>query len=149
MVAAIGKPKNANAFGGFAKCYVNTVLRKGPGYQRIDVLLDGRHSIKATTRSRRSENTARPVSRVIEVRKRGSVAADEVASIFGTRRQQSGLCTDSLRWTYLAGTDSAIVVYLVVFHTKWILLRSWPRCSLFEIQPRGSRYEVCSLCSQS
>ncbi|KAL9961514.1 hypothetical protein ACROYT_G030469 [Oculina patagonica] len=53
MVAAIGKPKNANAFGGFAECYVNTVVRKGPGYQRIDVLLDevldGRHSIKATT----------------------------------------------------------------------------------------------------
>ncbi|KAL9959887.1 hypothetical protein ACROYT_G033259 [Oculina patagonica] len=48
--------------------YVNTVLRKGPGYQRIDVLFDGRHSIKATTRSRRSENTAQPVRRVIEVR---------------------------------------------------------------------------------
>ena len=70
LVAAIGKPEKAKTFGGFADCYVDAVLRKGSGYQRIDVFFDHyrRHSIKATTRSQRSKNTARPVRRVIEGR---------------------------------------------------------------------------------
>ncbi len=80
LVVAIGKPEIQTAFGGFAECYVNIVLRKGPRYKRIDVLLDGRHSIKATTRSRRSENTVRPVSRVTEVSE-DVLEADTIASV--------------------------------------------------------------------
>ena len=70
LVAAIGKPEKAKTFGGFADCYVDAVLRKGSGYQRIDVFFDHyrRHSIKATTRSQRSKNTAQPVHRVIKGR---------------------------------------------------------------------------------
>jgi len=70
LVAAIGKPEKAKTFGGFADCFVDTVLQKGSGYQRIDVLFDRyrKHSIEATTRRRRSKNTARPARRVIEGR---------------------------------------------------------------------------------
>ena len=70
LVAAIGKPERVKSFGEFADCYVDAVLRKGSGYKRIDVLFDRywMHSIKATTRSRRTKNTARPVRRVIEGR---------------------------------------------------------------------------------
>ena len=62
--------KKTKTFGGFAGCYVDAVLRKGSGYQRIDVFFDHyrRHAIKATTRRQRSKNTARPVRRVIEGR---------------------------------------------------------------------------------
>ena len=70
LVAAIGKRERANTFGEFADCYVDAVLRKGSGYERIDVLFDRyrMHSIKATTRSRRTKNTTRPVRRVFEGR---------------------------------------------------------------------------------
>ena len=70
LVAAIGKPEKTKTFGGFADCYVDAVLRKGSGYQRIDVFFAHycRHAIKATTRSQRSKNTARPARRVIEGR---------------------------------------------------------------------------------
>jgi len=70
LVAAIGKPEKTKTFGGFVDCYVDDVLRKGSGYQRIDVFFDHyrRHSIKATTRNQHSKNTARPVRRVIEGR---------------------------------------------------------------------------------
>jgi len=70
LVAAFGKPEKAKTLDGFADCYVDTVLRKGSEYQRIDVFFDHyrRHSIKATTRSQRSKNTARPVRRGIEGR---------------------------------------------------------------------------------
>jgi len=70
LVAAIEKSEKAKAFGGFAGCSLEALLRKGSGYQRIDVLFDHcrRHAIKATTRSQRSKNTARPVRRVTEGR---------------------------------------------------------------------------------
>ena len=70
LVAALGKPHEAKTFGDFADCYVNAVLRKSSKYQRVDVLFDRyrKHSIKATTRSRRSKGNARPVRRVIEGR---------------------------------------------------------------------------------
>ena len=70
LVAALGKPHEAKTFGDFADCYVNAVLRKSSKYQRVDVLFDRyrKHSIKATTRSRRSKGSARPVCRVIEGR---------------------------------------------------------------------------------
>ena len=70
LVAAIGKPEKTKTFGGFADCYVDAVLQKGSGYQRIDVFFDHyrRHAIKAMTRSQRSKNTTRPVRRVIEGR---------------------------------------------------------------------------------
>jgi len=70
LVAAIGKPEKAKTLGGFADCYVDVVLQKGSGYQRIDVFFDHycRHSIKATTRSQRPKNTTRPVHRGIEGR---------------------------------------------------------------------------------
>lgn len=63
LVVATGKPEKAETFGDYADCYLDAVLWKGSGYQRIDVLFDRyrRHSIKATTRGRRSKNTARPV----------------------------------------------------------------------------------------
>ena len=69
-MAAIGKPEKTKTLGGFADCYVDAVLRKVSGYQRIDAFFDHyrRHAIKATTRSQRSKNTARPVRRVIEGR---------------------------------------------------------------------------------
>ena len=62
--------KKLKTLGGFADCYVDTVLRKGSGYQRIEVFFDHyrRHSIKATTRSQRSKNTERSVRRGIEGR---------------------------------------------------------------------------------
>ena len=70
VVATLGKPHEAKTFGDFADCYVNAVLRKSSKYQRVDVLFDRyrKHSIKATTRSRRSKGSARPVRRVIEGR---------------------------------------------------------------------------------
>lgn len=70
LVAATGKPEKEETFGDYADCYLDAVLWKGSGYQRIDVLFDRyrRHSIKATTRGRRSKNTARPVRRIIEGR---------------------------------------------------------------------------------
>ena len=88
LVAATGKPEKAKTCSGFTDCYVDAVCRKCSGLQRIDVFFDHyrRHSIKATIR-----------------KKRGSFA-DEVESISGTRRQQSGLSIVSLRRTYSAST---------------------------------------------
>jgi len=40
LVATIGKPEKTKTFGGLAGCYVDAVLRKGSGYQRIDVFFD-------------------------------------------------------------------------------------------------------------
>ena len=70
LVAAIEKSEKAKTFGGFEGCSLDAVLRKGSGYQRIHVFFDHyrRHSIKATTRSQRSKNTAQPVHRVIKGR---------------------------------------------------------------------------------
>ena len=70
LVAAIEISEKAKAFCGFAGCSLEAVLRKGSGYQRIDVFFDHyrRHAINATTRSQRSKNTAQPVRRVIEGR---------------------------------------------------------------------------------
>ena len=69
-MAVIEKSEKSKAFGGFAGCSLEVVLQKGSGYQRIDVFFAHyrRHSIKATTRSQRSKNTAQPVRRVIEGR---------------------------------------------------------------------------------
>ncbi|KAL9953218.1 hypothetical protein ACROYT_G040597 [Oculina patagonica] len=61
LVAAIGKPEK-QTFGGFTDCYMNTMFT----YGKVPDTSFRRHSIKATTRSRRSRNTARPVRRVIE-----------------------------------------------------------------------------------
>ena len=49
LVAATGKLEKAKNFGGFADCYVNTMLRKGS---------ESMCYMKATTRRRRSKNTA-------------------------------------------------------------------------------------------
>ena len=70
LVAAIGKTEKAKTLGGFVDCCVDAVLRKGSGYQRIDVFFDHyrRHPIKAATRSQHPKNTARPVRRGIEGR---------------------------------------------------------------------------------
>ena len=70
LVAAIGKPETAKSFGEYADCFVSAVLRKGSGCSRIDVVFDRyrKHSIKASTRTRRTKKMARPVRRIIEGR---------------------------------------------------------------------------------
>ena len=67
LVAAVGKPADAQTFGDYADRFQNAVLVAGLRYQQIHVLFDRyeKSSIKAGTRERRTR-TIRPVRRVIE-----------------------------------------------------------------------------------
>ena len=67
LVAAVGKPADAQTFGAYADRFQDAVLGAGSWYQQIHVLFDRyeKSSIKAGTRERRTR-TIRPVRRVIE-----------------------------------------------------------------------------------
>ena len=81
LVAAIGKPEKATSFGGFADCYVGAVLRKGSGYQRIDVLLRIRSFSEALHQSNDKNSTRQEKGAACaqSYRKRRGSVADEVA----------------------------------------------------------------------
>ena len=67
LVAAVGKPADAQTFGAYADRFQDAVLGADSRYQQIHVLFDRyeKSSIKAGTRERRTR-TIRPVRRVIE-----------------------------------------------------------------------------------
>jgi hypothetical protein len=67
LVAAVGKPADAQTFGAYADRFQDAVLGAGSRYQQIHVLFDRykKSSIKAGTRERRTR-TIRSVRRVIE-----------------------------------------------------------------------------------
>ena len=67
LVAAVGKPADAQTFGAYADRFQNAVLEAGSRYQQIHILFDRyeKSSIKAGTRECRTR-TIRPVRRVIE-----------------------------------------------------------------------------------
>ena len=69
LVVALGKPDAAATFGVLADTYVNTLLKAGSEYHRIDVVFDRYRdeTIKGTTRTRRSK-AARPIRRLVEGR---------------------------------------------------------------------------------
>lgn len=57
LVVALGKPDGAVTFGDLADTCVNTVLKAGAKYHRIDIVFDRyrKETIKGTTRTRRSK----------------------------------------------------------------------------------------------
>ena len=69
LVVALGRPDAAVTFGDLADTYVNTVLKVGSEYHRIDVVIDRYRdeTIKGMTRKRRSK-AALPISRLVEGR---------------------------------------------------------------------------------
>ena len=69
LVVALGKPDADVTFGDLADTYVNTVLKAGYEYHKIDVVFDRYRdeTIKGTSRTRRSK-TARPIRRLVEGR---------------------------------------------------------------------------------
>ena len=69
LLVALGKPPGAVNFGDLADIFVETILRKGSQYQRIDIVFDRyrEQTIKGTTRKRRAK-AARPIRRCIEGR---------------------------------------------------------------------------------
>ena len=66
-VVAIGKPPNCKTFGELGDVFVESVLKSGHQYRRIDVVFDRYRpeSIKSDTRAKRSKGT-RPVRKLIE-----------------------------------------------------------------------------------
>ena len=69
LVVSLGKPKDSLTFGDLSDTFLRAVLQIGKFCQRIDVVFDRcwEHSIKETTRKRRSK-TSKPIRRVIENR---------------------------------------------------------------------------------
>ena len=67
LVMALGKPSDVKTFGEYANMFVETVLKMGAQYQRIDVAFDRyqSNSIKRGTRAKQKERH-RPVHRKIE-----------------------------------------------------------------------------------
>ena len=67
LVMSLGKPRNINTFGDYAKTFAEAVYKMGATFQRIDVTFDRYRpeSIKAATRTKRKKGK-RPVRRLIE-----------------------------------------------------------------------------------
>ena len=100
LVAAFGKLEKAKIFGGFADRFCGlqrgTVLRKGSESMCYATVIGGTSSRqqKDLKTSTLQEHGAACAQRY---RRKSCSAADKVASISGTRRQQSGLSRVSLR----------------------------------------------------